>query len=202
MLSRVLDASFNQRLFERLAKWARQASALWVLALWAIGEATFWFILPDFLLLPLAILAPRRSPAFGLVALASSLLGTILFSWFCLVTGPGLMDWLLRIPFTYAAMLTKLQGWLQEYGTTAFLWQSVSGVPVKLWAFEAVQNQGWQVWSFLPYLAISRGLRMAGVLVVGVLLNQFCRAFIRRWTLPLLMGFCLAFLAGLVRVSQ
>jgi membrane protein YqaA with SNARE-associated domain len=110
-------------------------AAYWLVGAWSIAEATFWPIMPDAVLAPLAFF--RAGIWWRLVLAAAA--GTALGSWWTYRAGrQGLgrdVDWqpLLVRP----RMMATIRVWLAAEGARAVWRQPASGVPIKVFAHEA-----------------------------------------------------------------
>ncbi len=167
----------------------------WLLGAWSFAEALVWFILPDFLLLPYAAAAPRKSKRWFITALCSSLAGTLLLLILAVFWPEPVRQMIFSLPFTAAAMLSELEG----IRAPEILTQSVSGIPAKVWTLAALDYH-WNLAAFLLLLTLSRGLRMAAVLLIGQWLSG--RRWVEDYWLLWLILYIPAFLAGLSAVSN
>lgn len=192
----------NTSHFHSLQRFANSISGDITLLLWSFAEAICWFILPDFLLLILAILAPQKTLKWVLLSIIGSLTGTIV-----LIT---LLHWLpinfatiiFRLPFTHIGMLTKVEHFIQSYGHISILLQPFSGIPSKVWTYDIYQSPHWHPWLFLLLLTLARGTRMMLIGGIGYLVSKRIPTIIQRYWLFLLVLYTVLFLIFLSITSR
>jgi hypothetical protein len=181
---------------------AHQPAMLTLLGLWSWGEAIFWVILPDFLLVPLGLLAPERRWRFWAVAVLSSSLGTLTLMGLVHLF-PG--DWLGRIwalPLTGPHMVPRLESLIEQFGWTALWMQPVSGVPVKVWTLYTLTEDPFPFLALWGITTLARALRMAAVTAgTGWLHRRFSLLIQSHW-LGWMALYTLAVLVGLVWTSR
>ena len=135
---------------------ARPALAAYLLVgAWSVGEATFWPIMPDALLVPLAYARPR---AWWRLVLAATV-GTALGCALTYRTGRRGGDGTSRPlpPLVRPRMVSAARDWLTTEGPRGVRRQPASGVPVKVLAYEA----GMLTVPIVPFLAWAVGVRTA-----------------------------------------
>jgi len=189
--------TFSSRLYENDQRFAASRIAIILLAAWSFSEALIWFVLPDFLLLPLSILAPARWRLWLMVALVCSLLGTIAMIFLVGHLPDFMFHLLTRLPFTHAAMFSRIETLADAYGPWSTLWQPVSGIPVKAWTWMAVSKLHWRPALYLALVLLARGLRMAIVCWLGAqIARRFPQPLRNAWPLWFLLysAFFFAFL--------
>jgi hypothetical protein len=130
-----------------------------LLAAWAFGEACFWFIAPDFLLMPFAIQRPGKWSRYSLIAWCASFVGGSLYFLFCSVQLPLAESILAHTPFVTPRMLETISGLYDRQGYWGALGQSWSFMSFKIWTFEAVRHHfSW--WIYFPVVMFSRVFRL------------------------------------------
>ena len=185
----------RETVFERLTRFAKSRAALVFALAWAFAEALYWPVIPDFYLFPLASVAPRRIPKLigaavigtvsgGLVAFA---IGTTSFG----AAAPH------HLPLVTNEMVEFAAISLGD-GPQALLGQPWTGVPYKVYAFQAAPKVDLD-W-FLLTTGVARGSRFIVVALAGAAIGAlFCRVT-RRVMGPLLVVYMLLFTLGLARV--
>ena len=142
--------------------------------LWAAGEASFWFIAPDFLLLPFAVQQPARWWRLSAAAWCGSLAGGALYFAFCTVDLRLAESILAQTPFVTPRMLAFVSGYYERHGAWGALAQSWSFMSFKIWTFEAVRHDlSW--WVFLPIVMFSRLFRLFVVAWAAARLSPYVR---------------------------
>ena len=122
-----------------LTAWLSSRPALFVAGLWALAEASFFFIVPDAFLGLVALFAPRRV----VVTLASIVGGAVIGAGLLVVVSTvapiGVADFLDRLPGVAQTDLAEARSHLETEGFVAFLSSPFQGVPVKVYVHEATQ---------------------------------------------------------------
>jgi hypothetical protein len=98
---------------------------------WAMGEALFWFIIPEFLLLLLIFMRVKRKKQLLIFDIIGTTAGTIVGLLWVLPR-----DVLLKIPYIFPSMITQVQQWYEHQGIWALFNQPFSGVPYKVFIAE------------------------------------------------------------------
>jgi membrane protein YqaA with SNARE-associated domain len=180
--------SFHQR----IARFARSRTALWLVFCWSIAEALWWPIIPDFLVAPLALAAPSRWLVLAGVATAGSVLGGA-------VAFPlgSLGDWLAEsAPLLTQRMHEQAAAWMNDSGVAGLLQQPLSGVPYKVFALRAAEA-GLSLPGFIVMSVAVRGLRIG---VVAAIFAGGGLALQRVWPRifgAFLIAYCIVFAFGL-----
>ncbi|MDQ4124461.1 MAG: 1-acyl-sn-glycerol-3-phosphate acyltransferase [Actinomycetota bacterium] len=182
--------------FERAAAAARSRTAVVVMGAWAVAEALAWPVIPDFLLLPLVVLAPGRWRHLALAALAGSLLGgTLSYVAGGVEAGRVLLD---NAPLVTDRMIDVAGDRLRADGAVGLLTQPLSGIPYKAFSYQAAESVG--AAQFVLFSALARGARFLAVAVIGALAGRWARPVCERFAPHLLAVYVPAFVVGLVRV--
>ncbi|MGH2775703.1 MAG: YqaA family protein [Actinomycetota bacterium] len=155
---------------------AESPTALRLCFMWGFLEGFLWPIIPEFVLVPLAFVAPRRSVVLVGSTLAGSVCGGMLAYVLSLtVAGPWMLEraWLVTDPMRAAAT-----SWLEQSGPLGLLHQPLSGVPYKVFGLQAGAHM--DPVSFAVVSSVVRGGRMAVVALIaaglGRILGRFDRA--------------------------
>jgi membrane protein DedA with SNARE-associated domain len=189
-------------MFGPLTDWLRSSrTAVCLLGLWAALEAIVWFILPDYLLLIFAVIAPARGKQWFCSALAGSIIGAILMVGICLWQPEWVPSWLFSLPFTHSGMLDRITHLKAEYGVVAIAMQPFSGVPAKVWIYDAAIRVVEQPLLFLSLLTFGRACRMALVTSVGIWLGKHFPSQIRQYWFLLWAAYTALFLVGLWKTA-
>jgi membrane protein YqaA with SNARE-associated domain len=172
-----------------------------LVAVWAFGEASFWFVAPDFLLLPFAMANPARWRRFAAAAWIGSLAGGAGYFVFC-TAEPAVAERILAAtPFVTPRMLASISAQFDQHGAWGALAQSWSFMSFKIWTFEAVRHQiPW--WAYIPLVMVSRAVRLFGVSWAASRLSPALRPWwmrrpARSWTL-----YSCAFLLMLILIER
>jgi membrane protein YqaA with SNARE-associated domain len=196
------ERALSLRLFQAAQDLARSNYGTQVLAIWSFSEAICWFILPDFLLLPLAVLAPDKTRRLIVTAWISSVLGTLVL-WLMMSQLPAHQASLIfALPFTHEGMLPKIQTLADLYGDGSAMFQPFSGIPAKVWVYSAVYLNHWNSLGFMGMLALARGLRMAAVGCLGRTIARRAPGLVQRSWLGWLIVYPVLFLLMLTATSR
>lgn len=183
-------------LFERVAAAARSRTAIVVMGAWAVAEALAWPVIPDFLLLPLVVLAPGRWRRLALAALAGSLLGgSLSYAAGQVEAGRILLD---NAPLVTERMIDVAGDRLRADGAAGLLTQPLSGIPYKAFSYQAAESVG--AGQFVLFSALARGARFLAVALIGALVGRWARPVCERFAPYLLAVYVGGFVVGLVRV--
>jgi membrane protein YqaA with SNARE-associated domain len=168
---------------------------------WAVAEATFWPIIPDFVVAPMAAAAPRRwyVPLTGcLVGMAVGGGAMLLFSYSYPAAARGLLA---NLPLTRVDRLGRVSELLTSDGPLAWFIQPWSGVPFKTWVVAAATLRINPL-PVVPAFILGRGIRVGIVAVVSMAVGRRFGAFARDHFLALLALYVVVFAAGLWRVTN
>lgn len=154
-------ASSKPTLYDRLGAFAGSRHALRLVFAWAIAEALWWPLIPDFLVAPLALAAPTRWLVFAAAATAGSAVGgAVAFHL------GGMGEWLpSHAPLLTPRMHEQAVVWMTEGGAGALLKQPLSGIPYKVFAWNS-SDLGLDLPAFVGMTLAARGLRIAAVAAV------------------------------------
>ncbi len=190
----------NKRIYDKLSPLAMTNGALVLLSLWAFFEASFWFVIPDFLLLILCILYPKNYKKFFIFTLLFSILGII--AYFTFVSNYTLLsgEILLNTPFINQKMLDSINSLYTDKGISVVLRQTTTFTPVKVWTFEAVLHQ-FNLVFYLFFVAISRAIRMFIISLIFAFIGNKYRKAIRDYSSILLLSYIFVFFIVLFYVT-
>lgn len=183
--------------FRRAASAARSRTALVVMGVWAVAEALAWPVIPDFLLLPLVVLAPSRWRHLFGAALAGSVLGGLAsYAAGHAETGRVLLE---SAPLVTDRMIEAAGSHLRDDGAAALLSQPLSGIPYKTFSYQAAPA-GLGAGEFVWFSALARGGRFLAVAGAGALAGKWARPLFERFAPHIAVLYVLGFVAGLLRV--
>lgn len=169
-----------------------------IAALWGFSEATWFFVLPDFFLLPAIIARPQYAVRLVAATFVGSLVGLVTLMAVASRFPGGVHDFIVALPLTSQPMFDAVAG--TTGNAASVLHQPVSGVPAKVWAWTAVSD-GVSPVPFLAVVMAARLIRFAAVALVARLLAAAFGDVLRRRARWLLVGYTLIFAVGLVMVA-
>jgi membrane protein YqaA with SNARE-associated domain len=138
------------------AVWSRY----WPVALafgWAVGEATVLPIMPDAVLVPLALARPASWWRLSLAAMLGSSVGGAVSYWRG-GRSPTTTETVAGLPLVRPAMVAAAERWLASMGPRGILRQPLSGVPFKVFARLAGARH-LPLGAFLAWAVLGRGAR-------------------------------------------
>ena len=194
-----LTTSTRRSLFAWLRDLAESTTGLQLCFAWGFLEAFLFPIIPEFALMPLAFVAPRRAPTLVAATISGSVLGgAIAYLLSLTAVGSLLLEhaWLVTDPMRESA-----GAWLQAEGARSLAHQPLSGIPYKVFGLQAGTHSDFA--SFVFMSAFVRGSRMIVVAVVAALVGRVSGRFERvlEAAMPMLIAlYVLAFSIGLLIV--
>ena len=171
-------------------------SANFLVLFWAMGEALFWFIIPEFLLLLAIFIRVKRKRQLLFYDVAGTALGTIVGLIWVIPT-----HILLSTPYIFPAMITKVREWYEQMGIWALINQPFSGVPYKVFIAE-VHNFAIPIVLFVLLALIVRILRYGMAYYAFLLMYPVIHRFVQRHYAILFVAGIAVFTLMLMRVSQ
>lgn len=139
--------------------------ANWLVFFWAAGEALFWFVLPEFLLVLVMFMRVHKKRQMLIADILGTVFGTLVA--YAIRFTEHLLT---NIPYVVPEMITKVHGWYDQVGLLALSNQPFSGVPYKVFV-----NIAWQydyfIFAFLFIALIARISRY--IIVYGMLVSLY-----------------------------
>jgi membrane protein YqaA with SNARE-associated domain len=161
--------------------------------LWAVAEATRWPVMPDAVLVPLALARPGSWWRLVVAAALGTSVGGVV-SYARARRRPD-RSAIVRLPLVRPAMVDAADRWLAAEGPRGARRQPASGVPFKVFA-RLAGAQGLPLGPFLVWAVGARSLRFAVSAGLAALLARRFQAAVARWfwwlTLLWAVVFCLA----------
>jgi membrane protein YqaA with SNARE-associated domain len=182
-------------LYDGWRAFAGSRAAVILVFAWAMGEATVFPILADFLLVALLIVIPARRWMLLGACLAGMALGGIV-TVLVAHSAPGFaLDVLHELPLVTESHIRRADRLLVEHGIAGFVLQPLSGIPFKVWAVVAGQ-QALTPWLVIPAFIAARSARMALIGVGAWLLGRGFARPLRDWFVLVTVAYVLVFAAG------
>ena len=97
---------------------------------WAMCEALFWFVIPEFLLLLIIFMRIKRKRELLIYNIFGTIAGTVLA--FSINLPAHLIE---KLPYIQPAMTGQVAAWFEKSGIFALIHQPFSGVPYKVFAY-------------------------------------------------------------------
>lgn len=166
--------SENPALGKTFSRWDESRASRVAVAAWSFLEGSVWFVVPDFILLPLGVIDPDRYRQWAWLALKSSLAGIAVLWVLCCLVPTAMARLIYSLPCTYPGMGDCVAELGTRLGPAVGVFQPWSSVPVKVWALVAVERLEWRLLPFLFFAGLGRATRMFFVAWLGSMLG-------RRW---------------------
>ncbi|HKP13806.1 MAG TPA: hypothetical protein VJZ91_16915 [Blastocatellia bacterium] len=155
----------------RADRLATSRAILFVAFLWGLGEALFFFIVPDVLLTWVATRSLRSAVKASLAALAGALIGGAALVAFAHASPDTARAFLPHIPGINARLLERVSGQVDELNLLAVLFGPLKGIPYKIYAVEWGARGG----PLLPFLLISIPARWVRFALSAVIARAIAR---------------------------
>ena len=155
----------NQTFYKRLTGFARGPGGEALVFGWAVAEATFWPVIPDFVLAPLSAVDSRKPYRLLVASSTGSALGSVLLFGFTRRNPAMVRQLLAKLPLVHGYYFDQVQQKLEKERVQTLIMQPWSGIPAKI-VVTVGAEKSLISWPDLPVLLLSRALRMG--LVVGV----------------------------------
>lgn len=178
--------------FDWWERFARSRIGHIIMFFWALGEATVWPIIPDALLVPMALAARHTFPRLLLSAVLGSALGGTAIYLFAFSQPEAGLGLLAHLPVVSNAMIDRAGALLVEQGPGAFWAQPWSGNSYKIFAVLGAA-QGLDPWQVMPISIAARALRMGVNSGVAAFVAWPLRGFLRDFFLFLAVAYLVLF---------
>lgn len=164
--------------------------------LWAVAEGTVWPIMPDAVLVPLALARPA---AWWRLVLATMLVtatgGGISYVLGRRSPGRAAVE---RLALVRPAMVTAVDQWFAREGARGVWRQPATGVPFKVFARRAGAS-GLPIGTFFGWALLSRTIRFALLAGIAALIGHRGGMMLARWYWPITGLWALVFGVALWR---
>jgi membrane protein YqaA with SNARE-associated domain len=193
-VARMHRSEWQRRCRDAWDGWERFApsrGANMLMFFWALAEATFWPIVPEFLLAPLAAGNRRRFYVPLAASIAGSALGAAALYLIAYMQPGAGTAYLAALPLSGHGYRT-VAAMLAVRGPAGYLGQPVSGIPSKVWVI-AGGVEGINPLRSIAVMVAARSLRMAVVATLARVLAGAFRGFLRDYSLIVLAVYLLVF---------
>lgn len=193
-----VNAGFQRECRWLYDNWQKLVASKWgplIMFAWAVCEATFWPIIPDFLVVPMATVNRNRfyRPLFA--AIAGSALGGILMLLLASLFPAAAQNYMAHLPLVSHWEMGQAQDLLKSDGVSAFWIQPWSGAPFKVWAISAA-TMHLNLALVIPTFILARAFRMAVWATVARVVSGLFRNFFRDYYLFLIIFYLVFFFFG------
>jgi membrane protein YqaA with SNARE-associated domain len=175
--------------------WAQHRHGAWVLAAIAFADSSFLPIPPDFLLVPMVLVRPRRVYALSIICVVASSLGAVVGY----LIGYGLWN-AVGLPlvqmYGYTEQFAVYQRLVAEWGVWIIIGKAFTPIPFKIAAI-AAGVAAMDPWAFMIAMIFGRALHFAMLAALLIWFGERVMALVVRFERPLAVVSVLV-LVGLV----
>jgi membrane protein YqaA with SNARE-associated domain len=157
-----------RRIYDWCIDAAHKPHALWILAIVAFAESSFFPVPPDVMLIPMSLARPQRAWLYAGICTAASVLGGILGYAIGALLYDSVGHWLIQI-YGYGDKVEAFRAGYAEYGAWIILLKGLTPIPYKLVTITS-GFANYNIWLFVLLSIIARGGRF---FVVAILLNRY-----------------------------
>ena len=184
----------NGKISDLIATAATSRSGLLLVGGWAVAEATFWFIAPDFILGILLAFAPKSWKRL----LASALVGSLIGGVFSFALNSVYPTWMANIlnstPFVQPHMIAFVEGVYNRHHYFGVLFQAFSFMQFKIWTHLAVLH-GFNPLIYFFLVMVSRAVRFGAVSLLAKNVGDRIQHLLRAHAIAFLFCYTSLFLA-------
>jgi len=162
--------------------------------LWGLAEATLFFIIPDVYLGFVALFHWRKGLWTTVAATAGAMVGGAFMYLLGAANGPAVDQLLIRIPLIGAEMVVTVAEQLQSSGLLALIAGPLQGIPYKIYAAQA----GQQNLGLIPLLLLTipeRWVRFFLIALAGAALGRVFKNAVQRRTRLVICAYALVWVA-------
>jgi len=157
-----------RRLYDWCVAAAGKPYAAWLLGAVAFAESSFFPIVPDIMLIPMALARPQRAWLFAAVCTFASVAGGVLGYFIGAALYDTLGQWLIQLYGLGGKVETFRTGYAQ-YGALIILLKGLTPIPYKLVTITS-GFAGYNLGLFILFSVITRGARF---FIEAALLNRY-----------------------------
>jgi membrane protein YqaA with SNARE-associated domain len=157
-----------RRLYDWCVDVAGKPYAAWVLALVSFCESSFFPIIPDVMLIPMALARPDRAWFFAGICTAASVAGGVLGYLIGAVLYDTLGQWLIHL-YGYGDKVEAFRSAYAQYGALIILLKGLTPIPYKIVTITS-GFAGFNLGLFIVMSVVTRGARF---FLEAFLLNRY-----------------------------
>lgn len=192
---------FNRKLSEFIATAAMSRSGLIFVGGWAVAEATFWFIAPDFILGIMIAFAPRAWKRLLAASLLGSLIGGVLSFTLNSLHPAWMASVLEATPFVQAKMIAFVEGIYSRHHYIGVLFQAFSFMQFKIWTHLAVLH-GFNPLIYFSLVMLSRMVRFGSISFLAKNIGDRIQTLLKGHALTFVFMYTVLFLALLFALES
>lgn len=154
-----------------------------IIALWALAEAVFFFVVADVAVMALGVKSgtKRAMKGAGVASLFAAIGGCCVYAWASLAPA-GVYDFMIAIPAIDEGLVEKVRLDWQANGALGMFLGSFSGVPYKIYAYAAGTGSSLQSSGMLAWFAVASILaRLPRFMLMAVIAGEIGPRMIERF---------------------
>ena len=174
----------------------RQSRGNALVFLWALGEATIWFVIPEFLLVLVLFVCAERKFQLVLYDIYGTIIETLIDINIHLSASR-----ISNLAFIKPKMLAQVQAWFEQLVVFGLVYQPFSGVPYKVFTFQAAHEH----FAIIGFIALAILVRLARYFLAYSVLKALYPAlhrYVYRNYIRLYIGAIFVFSLLLLRISN
>ena len=164
----VVHRAMLKRIYDWCIDAAHKPHALWIMAVVAFAESSFFPVPPDIMLIPMSLARPQRAWAYASVCTIASVLGGILGYAIGALLYDSLGHWLIDF-YHLSDKVEAFRAGYTQWGALIIIGKGLTPIPYKLVTITS-GFAGFNVWLFLLCSVIARGGRF---FFAAILLNRY-----------------------------
>ncbi|MDE2375148.1 MAG: DedA family protein, partial [Hyphomicrobiales bacterium] len=146
-----------RRLYDWCVDTAGKPHAVWVLGLVAFCESSFFPIIPDVMLIPMALARPDRAWRLAAVCTIGSVVGGVLGYFIGAALYDTVGQWLIHL-YGYGGKVEAFRAAYAQYGSLIILLKGLTPIPYKIVTITS-GFAGYNLGLFILFSFITRGAR-------------------------------------------
>lgn len=152
MYRRRKEEKTKQDLSERVESFFLSKASSYLVFFWAMSEALFWFVIPEFLLLLVVFMKIKNKRQLLVYDVAGTVAGTLIA--FMLHVPNQIIE---KLPYIQPKMVELTINWFTDLGIFGLFYQPFSGVPYKVFTLTATQFH----FNMLAFIVLAVLVRMS-----------------------------------------
>ena len=183
-----------RRIYDWCIDAAHKPYALWILAVVAFAESSFFPVPPDVMLIPMSLARPQRAWLYATVCTAASVLGGILGYAIGALLYDTLGQWLIKV-YGYGDNFEAFREAYAQWGAWIILIKGLTPIPFKIVTI-ASGFAGYNLFYFVVLSLITRGARFFLEAELLRIYGEPIRGFIEERLTLVTTGFLAAIVGG------
>lgn len=188
------DKNVEDSISQRAEDFFLSKESNYLVFVWAMGEALFWFVIPEFLLLLVVFMRVKRKRQLVKYDVVGTIAGTLIAFQLHLTDGA-----ISKLSFIQPKMIEQTAQWYNDLGVFGLIYQPFSGVPYKVFTLTANRYD----FQIIGFIIVAVVVRMSRYVIFFGLFNALypgLHKFVYKNYVLLLLVATFIFSMSLVRV--